>query len=136
MVTTFFTMTTVVRFYIIVVSEAQLSPEAVNQRSPAFYAACVALVYTAACGATILSWKDYSSFATSKARLRPHEEYILVLNIYGATYYACCVLQNLIVMGLNMSLIFKLVRWTSMTEPVNESMVRNFDSMQSSYRAE
>ena len=130
---TFFTMTTVVRFYTIVVSEVQLSSEAVNRRPPAFYAACVALVYAAACGTTILSWKDYSSFAISKACLRPNEGYILLLNIYGATFYACSVLQNVIVMALNMSLIFKLIRWTSMTEPVNESMVRNFDRKQSSY---
>ena len=122
---TFFTMTTVVRFYIIVVSGAPPSSgeAGITRRALATHAASVAMVYLAACGCTLLTFKDYSNFSFSKACMRPHDESLLSLNAYGAGFYACCVLQNVIVMVLNISLIIKLIKSTSASHPVNESMV-------------
>ena len=97
--------------------------EAVTRRAVATHAASMAMVYLAACGCTLLALKDYSNFSFSKACLKPHDENLLSLNAYGAGFYACCVLQNVIAMVLNISLIVKLIKSTSASHPVNESMV-------------
>ena len=109
---TFFVVTTIVRFYILIVK----NPLPTRHQSGLEVAmACVTIAGALAwnLGWTWVLVQNHNLFAFTRACLSPSEEAVWAPNMYGFLFYNICFLQYTVALGLNIAMVSKVIKATT-----------------------